>query len=89
MLHFFGYTPKEAETMNPQMRIFHEYSWHALEDAGYNPESYDGSIGVYAGASSGFYWEGLSLLSGKSSEIGGFAVLQLTDVTFFMYTYFL
>ncbi len=79
---FFGYTPKEAEIMNPQMRIFHEYAWHALEDAGYSPESYDGSIGVYAGASSSFHWEGLSLLSGKSGEVGGFAALQLTDITF-------
>ena len=49
---FFGYTPAEAEIMNPQMRIFHECAWEALEDAGYNPESYDGLIGIYAGASS-------------------------------------
>jgi acyl transferase domain-containing protein/acyl carrier protein len=79
---FFGYTPGEAQIMNPQMRIFHECAWHALEDAGYNPESYDGSIGIYAGAESGFHWQGLSLLSGKSSEIGNFAATQLTDIAF-------
>ncbi len=45
---FFGFTPREAEIMDPQHRFFLECAWHALEDAGYNPEQYDGSIGVYA-----------------------------------------
>ena len=34
---FFGYIPNEAEIMNPEMRLFHECAWEALEDAGYNP----------------------------------------------------
>ena len=34
---FFGYSPREGEIMVPQMRILHECSWEALEDAGYNP----------------------------------------------------
>jgi amino acid adenylation domain-containing protein len=79
---FFGYTPAEAEIMNPQMRIFHECAWHTLEDAGYNLESYDGLIGLYAGASSSFQWEGLSILSGKRSEVGGFVAAQLTNIAF-------
>ncbi|MFD3167089.1 condensation domain-containing protein [Herpetosiphon sp. NSE202] len=45
---FFGFTPREAEIMDPQHRFFLECAWHALEDAGYNPEQYDGAIGVYA-----------------------------------------
>lgn len=45
---FFGFTPREAEIMDPQHRFFLECAWHALEDAGYNPEHYDGAIGVYA-----------------------------------------
>lgn len=44
---FFGYSPKEAEIMDPQQRIFLELSWQALEDAGYVPSTYDGLIGVY------------------------------------------
>ncbi len=44
---FFGYSPKEAEIMDPQQRIFLELSWQALEDAGYVPSAYDGLIGVY------------------------------------------
>ncbi|NKY30652.1 thioester reductase domain-containing protein [Nocardia gamkensis] len=35
---FFGITPKDAEEMDPQQRLFLETSWTALEDAGYSPE---------------------------------------------------
>jgi acyl transferase domain-containing protein/acyl carrier protein len=47
---FFGFTPREAEITDPQHRIFLECAWEALEDAGYDAETYRGSIGVYAGA---------------------------------------
>src|SRR4029079_18207863 len=47
---FFGYNPREAETIDPQQRIFLECAWEALEDAGYDPERYPGAIGLYAGA---------------------------------------
>ncbi|KAB8321066.1 SDR family oxidoreductase [Tolypothrix campylonemoides VB511288] len=47
---FFGFTPKEAEIMDPQHRLFLECAWEVLENAGYNSEAYDGQIGVYAGA---------------------------------------
>ncbi|TQM33569.1 SDR family NAD(P)-dependent oxidoreductase [Nocardia bhagyanarayanae] len=35
---FFGITPKDAEEMDPQQRLFLETSWAALEDAGYTPD---------------------------------------------------
>jgi acyl transferase domain-containing protein len=34
---FFGYTKEEAGLMDPQIRLFHEHTWKALDDAGYNP----------------------------------------------------
>ncbi|MEA5552713.1 SDR family oxidoreductase [Anabaena cylindrica UHCC 0172] len=46
---FFGYSPAEADLTDPQQRIFLESAWEALENAGYNPEIYEGLIGVYAG----------------------------------------
>lgn len=46
---FFGYSPKEADLLDPQQRLFLECAWQALETAGYDAESYDGSIGVYGG----------------------------------------
>jgi amino acid adenylation domain-containing protein len=46
---FFGFTPREAELMDPQHRVFLECAWHALEDAGYDSERFGGRIGLYAG----------------------------------------
>ncbi|MEH2082703.1 MAG: beta-ketoacyl synthase N-terminal-like domain-containing protein [Nostoc sp.] len=47
---FFGYNPRDAEIMDPQHRIFLECAYGALENAGYDPQRYSGSIGVYAGS---------------------------------------
>ena len=52
---FFGYSPKEAEIIDPQHRIFLECAWEALENAGYNPETYGGTIGVFGGATINTY----------------------------------
>ena len=52
---FFGYTPREADFMDPQHRIFLEESFSALENAGYDPERYTGEIGVFAGCSMNRY----------------------------------
>ena len=70
---FFGYTPKEAEIMDPQVRIFHECSWAALEDAGFAPGTYDGLIGLYAGATPNIHWEVRTILAGKIDEMISFA----------------
>jgi amino acid adenylation domain-containing protein len=53
---FFGILPKEAELIDPQHRVFLECCWEALEDAGYDPHSYPGAIGVYAGCSPNTYF---------------------------------
>lgn len=52
---FFGMLPKEAELTDPQQRLLLECAWEALEDAGYAPKSYEGRIGVFAGASINTY----------------------------------
>ncbi|HRC77634.1 MAG TPA: polyketide synthase, partial [Kouleothrix sp.] len=52
---FFGYSPREAELIDPQQRVFLECAWAALEHAGYDPEAYPGLIGVFAGASLSTY----------------------------------
>ncbi|WP_217560149.1 type I polyketide synthase [Paenibacillus sp. GbtcB18] len=53
---FFGYSPRVAELMDPQHRIFLECAWEAMENSGCNPDSYEGRIGVYAGESMNTYW---------------------------------
>lgn len=45
----FGYTPREAEIMDPQQRVFLECAWEALEHAGCDPDQFTGAIGVFAG----------------------------------------
>jgi len=81
---FFDYTPKEAEIMNPQARLLHECAWETLENAGYDPFAYKGSIGFYAGASSSSYWESLVFLSGKAGALGWDASVLLSDKDFIM-----
>ena len=53
--HFFGITPREAELMDPQQRIFMECCWEALETAGYDPFRFPGDIGLWAGARTDTY----------------------------------
>ncbi|MBE7384660.1 MAG: SDR family NAD(P)-dependent oxidoreductase [Leptolyngbya sp. SIO1E4] len=52
---FFGFNPREVETMDPQHRLFLECAWEALENAGYNSEIEERPIGVYAGVGMGTY----------------------------------
>ncbi|MCB0210439.1 MAG: enoyl-CoA hydratase/isomerase family protein [Anaerolineae bacterium] len=62
---FFNISPREAELMDPQQRLFLQECWHALEDAGYNPKRLSNSrCGVYAGVFSQEYAE---LLNGSNT----------------------
>ena len=70
---FFGFSPREAETTNPQHRLFLECAWEALESAGYVPDRAPGRVGVFGGSSSNAYW--LGLLRGEAAEsLDGFQV---------------
>jgi acyl transferase domain-containing protein len=83
---FFGYSPREAQTMDPLIRLFHECSWEALEDAGYDPISYNDSIGIYAGSSDGFGWQvvkTLKNLNTQSEDTG----LHMTENPLLLSTY--
>ncbi|HET7925416.1 MAG TPA: beta-ketoacyl synthase N-terminal-like domain-containing protein, partial [Rhodanobacteraceae bacterium] len=46
---FFGVTPREAELMDPQQRLFLELCWEALERGGYAAEAQQGPVGVFGG----------------------------------------
>jgi len=53
---FFNVSGLEAETMDPQQRLFLEASWTALEDAGYAGDGVSGSnCGVFVGAPASDY----------------------------------
>src|ERR1051326_8876800 len=72
---FFGYSPREAESTDPQIRLFLECAWEVLESAGWNPEKFPGMIGVYAGMSfSSYVWQ----LAGEDTDgdsISAFRIL--------------
>ena len=53
---FFDVTPREAELIDPQQRVFLECAWSAIEDAGYDVSRYEGSVGVFAGAGKNHYF---------------------------------
>ncbi|MCB0208358.1 MAG: SDR family NAD(P)-dependent oxidoreductase [Anaerolineae bacterium] len=47
---FFKISPREAEMMDPQHRLFLQVVWHCLEDAGYRASDLAGrAVGVYVG----------------------------------------
>ena len=48
-------SPRDAQIVDPQHRIFLECAWEALESAGYAAGTTDHAVGVYAGASMNTY----------------------------------
>lgn len=52
---FFGYSPREAEILDPQHRIILECAWHAMEDAGYDPFKTSAKIGIFGGTGVPWY----------------------------------
>ncbi|MBL6449573.1 SDR family NAD(P)-dependent oxidoreductase [Fulvivirga sp. 29W222] len=71
---FFNISPREAEYLDPQERLFLEVAWEALEDAGYYPETLTEdnaprNIGVYVGA----VWTLYQVLGTEEKLKGNFA----------------
>jgi acyl transferase domain-containing protein/acyl-CoA synthetase (AMP-forming)/AMP-acid ligase II/Zn-dependent alcohol dehydrogenase/NAD(P)-dependent dehydrogenase (short-subunit alcohol dehydrogenase family)/acyl carrier protein len=88
---FWGYSPKEAQLLDPQQRLFLECAWECLEDAGYDPFTYQGDISLYGGAATNTYLlnniyphraqidEQDSLQVINLSSMGGFQVSTAND----------
>ncbi|HEY9261254.1 non-ribosomal peptide synthetase/type I polyketide synthase, partial [Chitinophaga sp.] len=79
---FFNYTPDEARLMDPQMRIFHECVWEAMEDAGLNLEKQQTRIGLFAGGANNFNWEAYAELMNREGQVDNFSASQLSNVRF-------
>ncbi|MEM8828553.1 MAG: beta-ketoacyl synthase N-terminal-like domain-containing protein, partial [Cyanobacteria bacterium P01_G01_bin.19] len=88
---FWGFTPKEAQLLDPQQRLFLECAWESLEDAGYDSFTYSGDISLYGGAATNTYLlnniypnrdrldEQNSLQVLNLSSMGGFQVSTAND----------
>ncbi|MBN3883116.1 MAG: beta-ketoacyl synthase N-terminal-like domain-containing protein [Nostoc sp.] len=73
--NFFTYSAKEAELIDPQQRLFLELACEAVEKAGYNPQTYNGLIGVYGGVGINSYL--LNNLYPHHQLLETFSLLQL------------
>ncbi|MGW5878738.1 thioester reductase domain-containing protein [Nocardiopsis terrae] len=76
---FFGYTPREALTIDPQQRIFLETAWEALESAGHPPRPDGPVVGVFGSAYAGTY--SAALLMARAREEGLRAAVEDLDLT--------
>lgn len=73
---FFGLSPREAESLDPQQRMVMEVSWETLEHAGIAPSTLKGGkTGVFVGQ----YWDDYSaqrIYSTDNREIDRYAQLS-------------
>ena len=79
---FFGFNPREAEVTDPQQRLFLECAWQAIENAGYNCETYEKPIGVYAGTSMNSYFFNLYSNKNLINSVDSFQLLIGSDKDF-------
>jgi iturin family lipopeptide synthetase A len=79
---FFGYHRREAEILDPQQRLFLECAYTALEHAGYDPEHYQGAIGVYAGVGANTYLFNLMENAEIVDTIGGYQLRLANEKDF-------
>ena len=64
---FFGFSPMEAKTMDPQHRLLLELAYEALEHAGYDPDRWPGRVGVFSGTALNTYFTSVGL-NGRLAE---------------------
>ncbi|QUX26967.1 SDR family NAD(P)-dependent oxidoreductase [Nocardiopsis akebiae] len=84
---FFHIPPAEAESMDPQQRLFLQEAYHAFEDAGYDPRSLTGhKCGVYLGIMSNEY---SMLMQKRGGESSGAATSNSNAITAARIAYFL
>ncbi|MFF0912797.1 SDR family NAD(P)-dependent oxidoreductase [Brevibacillus sp. NPDC003359] len=67
---FFNISPKEAEMMDPQERLFLQSVYEALEDAGYTRENLGDDVGNRIGVYVGVMYEEYQLYGAQAQVLG-------------------
>jgi amino acid adenylation domain-containing protein/thioester reductase-like protein len=85
---FFNISPKEAELMDPQQRLFLQEAYGALEDAGYLPKNVaNKKCGVFVGCNSGDYLAKLEenqVLPEGYSVLGNMSSILAARISYFL-----
>ena len=76
---FFGFSARDAALTDPQQRLFLETVWETLEDAGYDPSTYPGAIGLFAGCELSTYLYQLFLNKEQLGYIDGMQLMVTND----------
>jgi acyl transferase domain-containing protein len=79
---FFGLSPREAQVLDPQHRIFLECAWEALEHAGHGGGADGRVVGVYAGVSFATYVNQLLANPSFVAAVGGYQLMIGNDKDF-------
>ena len=79
---FFGFSPREAEILDPQQRLFLECAQEAIETAGYKPQTYPGLIGVYGGAGMNGYLLNLYTNPNIRNSVSNYQLFLASDKDF-------
>jgi acyl transferase domain-containing protein/SAM-dependent methyltransferase/acyl carrier protein len=80
---YFGFTPRQAEVMDPQHRVCLEVAWEALVDGGYRPGEVAVPVGVFLSSSMSSYLIRNLLPNQRVLDlVGGFSVLIHNDKDF-------
>ena len=76
---FFGFSARDAALTDPQHRLFLETTWEALEDAGYDPATYPGAIGLFGGCELSTYLYQLYMNREQLGYIDGMQLMVTND----------
>lgn len=76
---FFGFSARDAALTDPQHRLFLETTWEALEDAGYDPSTYPGAIGLFGGCEQSTYLYQLYLNREALGYLDGMQLMVTND----------
>jgi acyl transferase domain-containing protein len=76
---YFAISGREAEMLDPQQRLFLECAATALAGAGYDPERFDGAIGLFGGAGFSGYLANLHSRPELVRAFGVYATLLAND----------
>ena len=88
---FFRFSTREAEIASPEQRFLLECAYEAIEDAGYDLSSYEGTIGIFTSVPpvSSYYFENIinrpDILNGigkKTALFGNESTFSATQITY-------